>query len=145
MKWKQEAIEKLRKYNLLLSARVNIPEEIARLESEACSIKSATADGTPVQGGGNKREDRILDNLMAREELQLQYKRNEQEVQAIERGLAALNEEERYVLRQMYITPMKGNKERLMRELGLTDETSLYKKAKRILYRFTTAMYGYMD
>ena len=145
MKWKQEAIEKLRKYNLLLSARVNIPEEIARLESEACSIKSATADGTPVQGGGNKREDRILDNIMAREELQLQYKRNEREIHAIERGIAALNEEERRVLKEMYMTSDKGGKERLMRELNLTDETSLYKKAKRILYRFTLAMYGYMD
>ena len=145
MKWKQEAIEKLRRYNLLLSARVNIQEEIDRLESEACSIKSATADGTPVQGGGNKREERLLDNLMTREELQLQHKRNEREIRCIERGLAALTEDERNILRQMYIDQGRGAKERLMRELGLTDETSLYKKTKRILYRFTLAMYGYMD
>lgn len=145
MNWKQEAMEKLRKYNLLKAARVSIAEEIARLESEARSIKSATADGTPVHGGGNRREDRLLDNIMTKEELRQQKKRNEQEIRCIERGLAALNEEEQHILMQMYMSQDKGGKERLMRELNLTDETSLYKRTKRILYRFTVAMYGYMD
>ena len=63
MNWKAEAKEKLRRYNAMRLATVNIPEEIQRLEVEAQSIRSAKTDATPVTGGGNKREEAMINNI----------------------------------------------------------------------------------
>ena len=60
MNWKYEAIEKLKEYSAKRQALNSIPEEMARLESAMQSIRSATADGTPVSGGGSGREDMML-------------------------------------------------------------------------------------
>ena len=53
MNWKFEAVEKLRQYEAKKQSLKSIPEEIKRLESVMCSIRSASADGTPVSGGGS--------------------------------------------------------------------------------------------
>lgn len=145
MNWKQEAKEKLRRYNMLKVALLNIPEEIARLKSEVSGIKSASADGTPVQGGGNKREDRMLENIMAREELKIQLARTKVEVKNIERGLSALDPTERHILAVMYINNERGGRDRLMGELNLKDETNLYKRAVKTLEKFTRCMYGCLE
>ena len=57
MNWKSEAIDKLKQYEAKKRALQNIPMEIARLESALKSIRSATADGTPVRGGGSGQFD----------------------------------------------------------------------------------------
>lgn len=57
MNWKHEAIEKLNQYEVKKQSLQSIPEEIKRAESEMCDIRSATSDGTPVQGGGSGREE----------------------------------------------------------------------------------------
>ncbi len=75
MNWKYEAIEKLRQYEAKKQALTSIPTEIARLESSMRSIRSATTDGTPVQGGGSAREDMMLSNIVHREELGRRWKR----------------------------------------------------------------------
>ena len=69
MNWKYEAIEKLKEYSAKKQSLKSIPEEMARLESVMQSIRSATADGTPVSGGGSGREDMMLSNIVHREEL----------------------------------------------------------------------------
>lgn len=140
--WKYRALDRLKAYNLQKTALVSIPEEIAMLESEAQSIRSATADGTPVQGGGSGREDRLLSNIVSREELQRMYDRARKAVNGVDRGLQALTYDERHILEQMYIYREKGNVYRLMEEYNLAEESSLYKKANKALLRFTIAMYG---
>jgi len=140
--WKFKAKDKLKDYPLQKVALTNLHEEIARLESEACSIKSATSDGTPVKGGGSSREDRLLSNIVMREELKLALDRTTRAVRMVERGLEALTHEERRILDTMYIVQGKGYVERLMNELGLQEESSLYKRANKALLRFTLAMYG---
>ena len=143
--WKTVAIEKLKRYSLQKTSIVTIPEEIAVLESEAVSIKGATTEGTPVKGGGNRREDRLLDNIVEREELKRQLERNKKTIEIIDRGLATLSREDKHILQQMYISGEKGCKERLMEELGLSEESSLYKKANKALWRFTIALYGSIE
>ncbi len=140
--WKFKAADKLRDYDAQKAALLNLPEEIKRLESEACSIKSATADGTPVKGGGSGREDRLLSNIVKREELKALLHRASLAVATVERGLAVLNPDERHMLEVMYIAREKGYIERLMDEYGLMEESSLYKRANKALRHFTIAMYG---
>ena len=140
--WKYRAIDKLKDYTAQKTSLSNIPEEIARLESEACSIKSATADGTPVKGGGSRREDRLLSNIVKRAELAMLLDRAKLSVGIVDRGLAVLTDDERSLLDRMYIIREKGAVNRLMDEYGLQEESSLYKRVNKALLHFTIAMYG---
>ena len=140
--WKYRAIDKLKDYAAQRAALQNLPEEISRLESEAYSIKSATGDGTPVKGGGSGREERLLSNIVKREEHKAMLHRAKLAVGMVDRGLAVLTPEERHILDEMYIIREKGYINRLMDEYHLQEESSLYKKANKALPHFTIAMYG---
>ena len=63
MNWKAEAKEKLRRYDAMRLATINIPEEVQRLEVDAQAIRSAKMDGDVVNGGGSKREEALLNNI----------------------------------------------------------------------------------
>ena len=60
----------------------------------------------------------------------------------VDRGLAALSDEEKHMLEVMYIVGERGRVERLLGELDLQEESSLYKRINKALHRFTVAMYG---
>lgn len=145
MEWKYEAMEKLKEYTAVKAALVNIPEEISRLEMEARSIKSATADGTPVKGGGSGRENRLLSNIVKRQELGEMLIRAKKAVEIVERGLDVLTEDERSLLDRLYIHPESGGRERLMAERCLTDPSSLNKQINKALRHFTKALTGGME
>lgn len=141
MNWKYEAIDKLKGYDAHKAALISIPEEIQRLESAARSIRSATSDGTAVSGGGNKREDMLLSNIVLREELERQLEQAKQWVSVVDRSLGVLDADERRVLDLMYIHRQPGSIERLCSELSI-EKTSVYRYRDTALHKFTTAMYG---
>ncbi len=70
MNWKHEAIDKLKNYEAHRAALENIPKEIKRLELAFAGIRGAATDGIPVSGGGNRREDAILSNIVRRDKLE---------------------------------------------------------------------------
>ena len=140
--WKYRAVDRLKDYSAQRVSLINITEEIARLKSEALFIKSVTADGTPVKGGGSGREDRLLSNIVKRGELELLLERAQKAVSIVDRGLAVLTPDEKHILDVMYIIREKGYIDRLMQEYNLLEESSLYKKANKALLHFTIAMYG---
>lgn len=140
--WKFKAIDKLKGYSAQKASLTSLPDEIARLESEAYSIKSATADGTPVKGGGSGREDRLLSNIVQREEHKAMLERAQKSVAGIERGLAVLDKDERKILERVYINQEVGAVQRLMDEYGLVETSGMYKRINKALLRFTVAMYG---
>ena len=140
--WKFKAIDKLRGYTAQKASLNTLPEEIARLESEAYSIKSATSDGTPVKGGGSGREDRLLSNIVQREEHRMMLERAQKSVSGIERGLSVLDKDERRILERMYIFPEVGAVQRIMDEYNLGETSSVYRRVNKALMRFTVAMYG---
>ena len=140
--WKQKVKEKLLDYGLQKVAIDNIPHEIKRLEIENVSIRSATADGSPVKGGGNGREARILWNIMQREDLKRNMQMAIEYVTFVDTGLSVLTAEEKRVVEMMYIYPQRNAVEQLRNELGLEDKRSVYKRMDKILYKITLAMYG---
>lgn len=141
MNWKTEAMEKLRQYDAMRQALLNIPQEIAALESDACSIRSARSDSTPVKGGGNGRENALLNNLAHRQELQWSLDRAKAWVGITDRALGSLSPEEKLVLHRLFICPERGAISRLCGELGV-EQSSVYRKRDRALHRFTIALYG---
>ena len=128
MNWKFEAVEKLRQYEAKKQSLKSIPEEVKRLESAMRSIRSATADGTPVAGGGSGREDRSLEQA-------------QKWVALVEAGLEILSQDERLILERFYIRPEKGAADRLAGDLNL-DVKTVYKRKDAALRHFTVSLYG---
>ena len=131
MNWKYEAIEKLKEYSAKRQALNSIPEEMARLESAMQSIRSATADGTPVSGGGSGREDMLLSNIVHREELARSLEQARKWVSLVDSGLEVLTDDERKVLDRFYIKPARGNVDRFAKNLGLKSLRFMRERIRR--------------
>lgn len=142
--YRHEAKKKLEDYAAKRRALANIPEEIRRLEIEFKAIKSATSDGTPVQGGGNRREDALLSNIATREELAITLKQVETWVKTVEDGLSILDEDEMLIFQRLYIRREKGGIERLCEELS-KEKSAIYAQRDKALRKFTLALYGVME
>lgn len=141
MNWKFEAIEKLKQYEAKKQSLTSIPDEIARLESAMQSIRSATADGKPVKGGGSGREGMMLSNIVHREELERSLEQAKMWVALVDAGLEILSAEERLILDRFYIHPAKGNVDRLCGELGV-EKSQVYARKDAALHHFTISLYG---
>lgn len=141
MNWKSAAKEKLRRYDAMRLATINIPEEIQRLEIDAQSIRSARSDATPVSGGGNRREEAMINNIIEREELERSLQQAQLWLRITDRALTTLSPEDRQILHRLYIYPQRGSLELLTRELGL-ETSSIYRRRDKALKQFTLAYYG---
>ena len=105
MNWKAEAMEKLRRYGAMRLAVINLPEEIKRLELDARSIRSARTDATPVNGGGSRREEALLNNLIQRQELDNSLKQATLWLKTTDRAMGVLTPEEKQILHRLLIYP----------------------------------------
>lgn len=144
MNWKSEAMEKLRRYDAMKRATCNIPKEIQRLQIAACATKGANTATTPVKGGGNRREEMLMDNLVHQQELRWTLDQARCWLDTTERALDVLSKEEKLILHRLYICPEKGAVERLCQELGL-EQSSVYRRRDRALHRFAIALYGFPE
>ena len=91
----------LRNYTANKTAIVNLREQIKSLEDEARQIRSATADATPVQGGGSTREERLLSNIHARDKLAGALRSAESDVARVERAFALLPPSTQRIIEQI--------------------------------------------
>ena len=141
MDWKRETEETLRTYAPRKASLQRSAELIRVLEEQLVSIRSATADGSPVQGGGSRREDAILDNIAQREELARARRTTARWLAVVDSALAELTPEERLILDRFYIHRQRGAAERLQEELHL-EKTHVYRKKDAALHRFALLLYG---
>ena len=132
MNWREEAISRLRQYDGVRKAAVNLPGEVARIRGIVESPGAARVDAPG--GSANSREDWLLGQLQRLEEL-------EQRLAAMDGALSVLTPEEKLVLHRLFICPGKGNADRLCEELN-AERSSVYRKRDAALTRFTTALYG---
>lgn len=144
MNWKTEAVEKLKKMDAMRQCLVSIPEEIKRLESVAHGLRGAATDKTPVKGGGSRREDGLLNNIVHRQMLQQNLEQAQSWVASTQGALSVLTPEERLILLRLYICPERKAVERLVNELGM-EQSSIYRRRDRALEKFTIALYGLTD
>ena len=143
--WCIFAIQRLKDYEDRKTAVDNITEQISVLNDKFTSIRSATTDSTPVQGGNeNRREQMLIHNISTREELQKSLDLTKKELAITEKGLAALTETERKILTRFYINRSKGYVDRLCDELYVS-KTELYRQKDEALKRFTMACYGIVE
>lgn len=141
MNWKAEAKEKLQRYNAIRLATINIPEEMARLEIDAQSIRSTAKDAPAVTGRGGRREDTMLNNIIERQELARTLQQAQSWLKTTDRALTALSSEEKMILHRLYMYPDAGGMERLCRELNM-EASSVYRRRDSALRHFVMALYG---
>ena len=141
MNWKSEAKEKLKRYDAMRLATINIPEEMERLEIDAQSIRSAKTDAPVVNSGESKPEDALLNNIINRQELAWTLQQAQFWLKSTDRALTALTGEEKLILHRLYIYPEIGAPERLCKELGM-ETSSVYRRRDKALRHFTLAYYG---
>lgn len=140
-KWKDRVVEKLKELPLQRNAVQSIPLEIRRLELERDGLGSSLSGEVAVKRSGRPGE-RLLWNVVQREALERNLELAKGYVAFVERGLEALEAEEREVLERVYVLREPDVVENLREEWEMMEKRSVYKRLDRILYRLTLAMYG---
>ncbi len=141
MNWKDEAVEKLRRYPVMCHCLQAIPREIALLAEESQSLQT----GMAASGGGRNvrsRENRLLDNLVRRQELENQLRSAKGWVENTAGALALLEPMEQKVLRLLYMDGIDATE--VCRELGV-ERSSLYRYRDTALRKLTLALYGAVE
>lgn len=140
MNWKNEAMEKLKKYDAMRKSVENIPEELRRLDLAATGIRSAGGEEMLVRGG-NRWDDALLSIMTQKQELQWALEQAQLWVRTTNRALGTLSADEKLILHRLYMYPEKGSLSRLCSDLGM-EQSTVYRKRDRALHKFTLAFYG---
>jgi len=144
MDWKRMAIEELKQYSWRKESLSNIPERIKQINTEMARIKSATTDGTPVKGGGNHREDRLIELIMTKGELEENLVIAKRRIRLIEKGLNGISEQERKILELFYINRQRDCATRLSEDLGY-EKRHIYNLKDAALRKYVLSMYGAIE
>lgn len=137
----KEAESKLRDYEDKRQALQSLQSQIRTLEMEMGDVRSAMTDGTAIRGGGNRREDMLVNNIAERAELKRAYLITESWVDAVSSALDALTKQERYILDLFYIKNQKGRVERLSEEMHV-EQAEVYRRKNAALKKFVYRFYG---
>lgn len=140
MNWKDEAKREIRNYKALKQSIPNIKERILSIQAQKTSLQSSS-DSTPVQNGGNKYEDRLLDLIVLEKRLRLTLKADQIRIDLIERGLSALTETERDMLLE-FADNRPSEAVEILRDRTGYERAQIYRLYDHALYRFTLAEYG---
>ncbi len=141
MNWVKEAESKLRDYAAKEQSLESVTERIAQLRTEMTCVRSATTDSTAVRGGGNCREDALLNNIAERSELERARDLAASWLEWVNKALRALPDADRHLLDVFYINRHKGHVERLCEEMNV-EKSQVYNRKNAALRKFTIALYG---
>ena len=143
MRWTDSAIHDLRSYNIFKRSIENLKERIAILDIKINSCRTSKMSQTPPNhgSGGRSGEDALIDAIVEKENVQMGLEVEERKLALIDRGLAALTDEERYVLTMFYISRPKNHVEIMCRKLHI-EKATLYRLKDSALRQFTLEEYG---
>ncbi|MBP5781473.1 MAG: hypothetical protein J6X34_09610 [Clostridia bacterium] len=139
--WSKVAEADLRKYPAVKDSLHNIQWRLEEIHSRRFSI-SSSADSVPVQGGGNKTEDRMLNLQIEEAELKRQYREALSFVRRVEKSLEHLDSVEREILTLFSTMRSSAAVECLISSTGY-ERAQIYRKRNEALAVFTNAMYGF--
>ena len=135
MDWKALAVDDLKHYNYLKIGIMNSRDKLRCIEArtEHGKLNSDRNSASP--------DSQLIDAIVEYERLRKNISISKDLIKMIERGLEALSEEERYVLREFYMQDADVNMLKLKEKLGY-ETRSVYRLRDRALAKFTLAMYG---
>lgn len=141
MNWKEEAAQRLGDYRYMRNAMGSIQRELKRLEKEATALKSLAMDRVCVPNAAGRKEDRLLNNLVRRQQLSDSLVQVELWLDSTDAALKCLQTEERQILDRIYIRADWGNATELAADLGM-ERSTIYRRRDDALRKFTVALYG---
>lgn len=144
MNWQKEAINDLRCHEKRKAALESLADEIRELRGRTYGSSSPAADAVPVQGGSSTAEGRWIAAIDEMERKKEAYRLTKRRVEAVERGLAALDDQQRLILNVFFMNRVQGGADYLAEELHL-ERTRIYELRERALRDFTMARYGIVD
>jgi hypothetical protein len=140
--WITLAIDLLRNIEAKKAAYANITKRLEWLNEQYERIKGPVLDTTPVQGGAlNREEDRRLDNLAEREELEITADLLKHEIEAYERAWGQLGKQFQQVLTYFFVSRPRDHVDKL-KELLHCEKTDVYRKKDDALCEFARRRYG---
>lgn len=139
MRWKTVAIDELKRLEAVRNSLEVLPELIERQEIAIKRIR--TSDPSKVVGTGSGNRDELLSAIVYRDELKLRLKENRKSVDAIDKSLDALANDEYLILDICYIHPRKNGIDMLCEELCI-ERSAVYERRNKALEKFTTTLYG---
>ena len=138
MNWKEEATQRLVDYKTMRVSLNSMRRELKRLEMEATALRSGTVQ---LGSGSGRREDRQLNNLIRRQELENAFEQAVLWVTTTEQALSCLPPQDKEMLVRIYIEGDWGNATKLAQDLGM-ERSTVYRKKDEALRKFTVALYG---
>lgn len=140
MNWKEEAKRELRGYEALKASIPSLTDNLAEIAAAKTSLRSSS-DPSPIFGGGSTYEDRLTNLLTKEAAVKDLLRASRFRLRRIERGLAALSEEERAVA--LFFSAHRSGEavELLTERLGL-EQAQIYRIWNAALHTFTIAEYG---
>ena len=144
MNWKKEAMNLLKDYPARKDALGSIKERYAMLECESQGLRAAQTDKIPLKGGLNRQQERLINTMAEKEQLQFNYRMAKQQLDWIDKGLNNLEPDERQVLEGFFISTSSTAKDDLMDSLCI-ERSALYELRDRALRKFTISMYGLLE
>ncbi len=144
MNWQKEAINDLRCHEKRKAAMESLADEIRELRSRTYGSSAPAADAVPVQGGTSTAEGRWIAAIDELERKKEAYRITKRQVDAVERGLAVLDEQQRMVLNVFFVNRVQGGADYLVEKLNL-ERTRIYELRETALRNFTIARYGVVE
>ena len=134
MNWKKETENELRDYGKKKEALINIPERLACIEHELSTLRKMDNPGE------KDKEDKYLDNLIKKSELENNLMLIKRRISLVETGLDSMTDENRRLLDYFYMDRPDDYITRLCSELGY-EKSSVYTRKDNALRLFALAMY----
>ena len=138
--WKQVAIYDLKRYANLETSINSIKDKIAALDIQL-EGKGISYDTISVAGGSVSVEDKYVNCIALKENLEKQLRINMLDKLAVARAIESLSKEEQQILRYAYINRTAKPIKSIM-ELCCVEKTRAYQLRDNALRNFTLAMYG---
>lgn len=144
--YERVALNDLRTHPQREAALENLQARIAALKAQAEGLRAVSTDKVPVQGGASRSEERLIDNIVERQRLELNLRAVRPLVAIVRRGLDSLTDEERMVLERFAQDGRRGDRtaDILAEELHMS-RAAVYRREAEALRKFTVACYGIVD
>ncbi len=135
-------IDRLRTFASRKQSLDYLSRELERIDSEMTRIGSALKDTTPVSGGENKSEERLVNLIMQKAELEQIRNETESWLFDMQKALSELNEDDYHIIDVLYLQQLPGAYDKLCEDFGLFDRTTIYRRRNRIIRHLTLTFYG---
>jgi len=144
VRWTDSAIYDLKNYSSYKRSISNLEEKIRLLDLKMQQCRSVNFAPTPPNhGSGGERhfDDTWVDCIVEKENIKLGLQVERKKLKLIERGLAALTDDQRYVLTMFYIDRPRDYIEAICDKLHC-EKSTVYKIKDAALRQFTLEQYG---